>query len=182
MERAIAARTCTKKVIAWQASGKTHLIGSSEFFGNWTLSNQNHVGLGCILDIVIFIPCICLSLSLSICTYISRAGPHDQNASATATLSDSTPTDTPAQGGVRASVRGNVRPSVGGSVRGSLVGKGARPKGRASTMAKQGVNKAAGKLLDARQSWVGEISRRGGVSDVWEREQPRISMMFPGMG
>lgn len=123
-----------------------------------------------------------LSLSLSICTYISRAGPHDQNASATATLSDSTPTDTPAQGGVRASVRGNVRPSVGGSVRGSLVGKGARPKGRASTMAKQGVNKAAGKLLDARQSWVGEISRRGGVSDVWEREQPRISMMFPGMG
>lgn len=64
MERAIAARTCTKKVIAWQASGKTHLIGSSEFFGNWTLSNQNHVGLGCILDIVIFIPCICLSLSL----------------------------------------------------------------------------------------------------------------------
>lgn len=103
-----------------------------------------------------------LSLSLSICTYLSRAGPHDQNASATATLSDSTPRDTPAQGGVRASVRGNVRPSVGGSVRGSLVGKGARPKGRASTMAKQGVNKAAGKLLDARQSWVGEISRRGG--------------------
>eukprot|EP00434_Breviolum_minutum_P010598 symbB.v1.2.009348.t1/scaffold561.1/size520142/16 len=77
-----------------------------------------------------------------------KPGPHDQNASATATLSDSTPRDTPAQGGVRASVRGNVRPSVGGSVRGSLVGKGARPKGRASTMAKQGVNKAAGKLLE----------------------------------
>ena len=56
------------------------------------------------------------------------------------------------RGGVRASVRGNVRPSVGGSVRGSLMGKGVSkgPKGRASTMAKHGVNKAAGKLLDAR--------------------------------
>lgn len=76
-------------------------------------------------------------------------GPPDQNASdPNTTLSDSAPTDTPARGGVRASVRGNVRPSVGGSVRGSLMGKTARPKGRASTMAKHGVNKAAGKLLE----------------------------------